>query len=136
MNDIKVRKRMPVFIVLALLMLLIGNQDVQAQNRSRAGRSLPTQNRTLRAPVNVTGTWLVTVDFGSGMGASFTLRLRQIGTRLIVSERDDFGSSRGVWVQERDGRINGNKVTFSFEGRGEIVTYRGTVKGNIMKGTV
>lgn len=88
--------------------------------------------------INAGGNWRVTfVPQGdSSSSGRMDLRLKQTGGRLTVSSYSYVGGDRGVWKNQPNGVIKGNRITLYFEEKGERAVYRGTVSGNRMSGTL
>lgn len=82
---------------------------------------------------DLTGTWNFQVETDMGSGSP-TMTFKQDGNELTGTYKGQLGEA------PLRGKIEGNKVEFSFEGSagGEkfTVKYSGTVDGNGMKGTV
>jgi hypothetical protein len=84
--------------------------------------------------VNVTGTWIFTVETGGGSGTP-TLTFKQDGEKLTGHY-----SSQTLGEADFTGTVKGNAVQFNFNANAQgteiDVVYAGTVDGNTMKGTV
>ena len=85
-------------------------------------------------PVNVAGSWALTVETAAGTGTP-SIELKQDGETLTGNY-----SSEVFGEQKVTGTIKGNAVTFgfttSFEGSTVTVTYTGTADASTMKGKV
>jgi len=83
---------------------------------------------------NLTGTWEITSQGPRGERTQ-TFTLRQDGAALTGSTQ-----MRQNTVEIKDGKIDGNSFTFTVEfGMGERTfsqTYKGTVTGDAMEGTI
>jgi uncharacterized protein with FMN-binding domain len=83
-------------------------------------------------PVNVAGTWNITVESPNGTGTP-TVVFKQEGETLTGTYKGRFGDS------SVKGTIKGNDIKFSTiispQGQDLEITYSGTVEGDTMKGT-
>ena len=89
---------------------------------------------------NLTGTWEITSEGPRGARTQ-TFMLKQDGAALTGStEMRGRGGEGGTTVQIKDGKVDGNSFTFTIEmSMGERTfsqTYKGTVTGDAMEGTI
>ena len=84
--------------------------------------------------VNITGTWVLTVETGGGSGQP-TVTFKQDGEKLTGHY-----SSQTLGEADFTGTVKGNAVQFTFNANAQgteiDVAYAGTVDGDSMKGTV
>lgn len=98
------------------------NQKPQEENKSDA--------------TDISGNWTVNYKFTDGSGDKMQWKLKQKGNSLIVSSYSNVGGNSGVWINEPNGKIDGNKVTIFMSEKGETISYNGTLNGDSMKGTM
>ena len=89
---------------------------------------------------NLTGTWEITSQGRRGERTQ-TFTFKQDGATLTGStQMRGRGGGSGTTVQIKDGKVDGNSFTFTLEmSMGERTfsqTYKGTVTGDAMEGTV
>ena len=78
--------------------------------------------------VDLTGTWEVEIEIAGQQGMP-VFELKQQGDKLTGKYQGNFGD------QEVTGKVDGDKVEFSFEIQdGAVATYTGKVNGDKMKG--
>ena len=86
----------------------------------------------LAAPVSaqdITGTWILSVDLGPGVGGDATFVLEQEGTAVTGTYTGALGDNI-----ELSGTLEDGEITLTFESQaGEIIFY-GTVDGDTMEG--
>ncbi len=92
-----------------------------------------TGKRAAAQAANVTGTWALEVTTDQGTGTP-TFVLKQEGDKISGQYKGQFGEAPVT------GTIKGSDVVFSVdvtvEGTSARITYKGTVDGDAMKGTV
>jgi len=79
---------------------------------------------------DLSGTWTAAVDIGVGTGTA-TFNFKQDGEKLTGTYTGTFGTSKLT------GTVKGNNAEWSFEAdQVGMVSYKGTIDGSKMKGSV
>jgi hypothetical protein len=79
--------------------------------------------------VDLTGTWIVTIEIGGQQGMP-EFELKQEGDKLSGKYKGQFGE------KDVKGKVKDNDVEFSFElQEGALAVYKGKIDGDTMKGT-
>lgn len=106
-------KKLFSFFILSFAFLLITNNRINAQQ-----------------PINVKGTWNMSVETSAGSGSP-TFELKQVTDSTLE------GTYRGSLGETTlKGTLKGNKIYIVFTVSGIDIEYTGTVDGDNMKGTV
>lgn len=79
------------------------------------------------AKIDVTGVWSVEIDLGGNMGTP-EFNLKQDGEKLTGQYKGQFGEA------DVTGKVEGDKIEFSFERDGNKVLYKRTISKETMKG--
>ncbi len=85
---------------------------------------------TLQHTGEVTGTWVMSVDLGSGGSGTPTFVLEQEGSTITGTYSGAVGRNLEVRGTVKDGTVK-----LSFDGRDGVVTYVGSFEGTTMQGT-